>query len=191
MKKLSALLLCLMLVLSCTFAVAESAKKEDYTVVTVNGAFNIRGITPEGYRLEDTQSVDTDIWAVFGSEDPSKPSFSLVISFLEEYANVERLNDLSEAEIEAIKATFADDEVEFSETETAYGTKLLVVREAGDAPDYVDFVSIYKGYYIEFLLIPGEEAEEQKLSDEEIQMCIDFLSNLDFIPIEEDEQAGA
>ncbi len=183
MKKLSALLLCLMLVLCCTFAVAESAKKEDYTVVTVNGAFNIRGITPEGYRLEDTQSVDTDIWAVFGSEDPSKPSFSLVISFLEEYANVERLNDLSEAEMYAL----VDDDPSLNEKidimETDYGTKVMILRSDDPSFDFACFVTLYKGYEVG-LNVFGADNGTQPLTDAQITQAMKFLSDLDFVPVE-------
>ena len=98
MKKTLAVLMCILMAVSCSLAAADSAQKEDYTVVTVNGAFSIRGITPEGYHLADTQNMDTTIWASFTSDDPSKPYFDLIISFLEEYANVGRLNDLSEEE---------------------------------------------------------------------------------------------
>ena len=183
MKKLSALLLCLLLVLCYTFAVAESAKKEDYTVVTVNGAFNIRGITPEGYRLEDTQSVDTDIWAVFGSEDPSKPSFSLVISFLEEYANVERLNDLSEAEMYAL----VDDDPSLNEKidimETDYGTKVMILRSDDPSFDFACFVTLYKGYEVG-LNVFGADNGTQPLTDAQITQAMKFISDLDFVPVE-------
>ena len=49
--------------------------------------------------------------------------------------------------------------------------------EVRDAVDFVDFYTIYLGYEIEFLLTPGTEG----LSEAQIQMCIDFLSNLDFV----------
>ena len=39
MKKTLAVLLSILLTVSCGLAAADSAQKEDYTVVTVNGAF--------------------------------------------------------------------------------------------------------------------------------------------------------
>lgn len=183
MKKLSALLLCLILALSCAFSAAESAQKEDYTVVTVNGAFNIRGITPEGYRLEDTQSVDTDIWAIFSSDDLSKPTFSLVISFLEEYAEVERLNDLNEEEMYAL----VDDDPSLKEKidimETDYGTKVMILRSDDPSYDFASFVSLYKGYEVGLNLFGGNNGAEP-LTDEQISRAMKFLSDLDFVPVE-------
>ena len=51
MRKTIMVLMCILLAMTCAAAMAENAGKEDYTVVTVNGAFSIRGITPEGYRV--------------------------------------------------------------------------------------------------------------------------------------------
>ena len=49
--------------------------------------------------------------------------------------------------------------------------------------DFVSIITIYEGYMIEFDMLTGAEAEEG-LTEEQIQMCIDFLSDLDFIPEE-------
>ena len=61
MKKIFAILVCLALALSLGFAGAEAAGKEDYTVVSVNGAFSIRGITPDGYQVTDIDQADTGL----------------------------------------------------------------------------------------------------------------------------------
>ena len=51
--------------------------------------------------------------------------------------------------------------------------------------DYVDILAIYKGYFIEFNMTPNPKAANQALTDEQIQMCIDFLTDVDFnIPAE-------
>jgi hypothetical protein len=73
-------------------------------------------------------------------------------------------------------------DVEISYKETAYGTKLLVAKEVGDDADFVDILSVYKGYSIEFLMTPNPSAKNQTLTDAQTQMCIDFLSELDFVP---------
>lgn len=185
MKKLLAVLLCIVLSLSCAAAFAENDGKEDYTVVSVNGVFKIRGITPDGYRLSDTQDLDSIMWASFSSEDPAKPFFDLVISFTEEYAGVERLNDLSEAEM----AELVDDDPTLSDQidimETNYGTKVLILRSGNTTAteDYACFVTIYKGYEVALNLFPGRESTEP-LSDEQISQAMKFLSDLDFVPAE-------
>ena len=183
MKKLASVILCVILALSCAFSAAETVHKEDYTVVTVNGAFNIRGITPEGYKLVDTQSVDTDIRAIFSSDDPAKPTFSLVISFLEEYANVERLNDLGEAEMYAL----VDDDPSLKEKidimETDYGTKVMILRSDDPSYDFASFVSLYKGYEVGLNLFGGNNGTTP-LTDAQISLAMKFLSDLDFVPVE-------
>ncbi len=185
MKKTLAVLMCILLAVSCAFTAAEDSLKEDYTVVSVNGAFNIRGITPEGYRLTDTQNVDSMIWASFSTDDPVKPFFDLVISFTEEYAGVGRLNDLSEDEMMEL----VDDDPTMSDQvdimETDYGTKVLILRSNNQAAseDYVSFVTIYKGYEVALNLFPGRESTEA-LTDDQIARAMKFLSDLDFVPVE-------
>ena len=93
------------------------------------------------------------------------------------------MNNLSAEEIDTLKASFTDmNEVEFSETETAAGTKLLIARETGSDEDFVSILSLYKGYSVEFVLSPNPNAANQKLTDEQIQAGIAFLSALEFIP---------
>jgi len=94
------------------------------------------------------------------------------------------MNDLTNDEMDTIKASFtAMNEVSFEEEETSHGSKLLIVKENGADTDFVDIFSIYKGYSVEFVLSPNPQAADQTLTAEQIQMCIDFLSDLDFIPV--------
>ena len=107
----------------------------------------------------------------------------LTVAFNEMYAGVERMNDLSAEDMETLKASYSSmNEVTFSETETAAGTKLLVVREAGSDEDFVSIFSVYKGYSVEFVLSPNPKIANATLTDAQIQTAIDFLSNLEFVP---------
>ena len=151
--------------------------------LNVNGEFMLEGKIPEGYTLQVLSARNTKIIAALVAEDESRPQMLLTIAFDEMFANVERMNDLSPEEIETLKATYTDmNEVSFSEAETAAGTKLLVARETGSDEDFASILSLYKGYSVEFVLSPNPNAAEQKLTDEQIQAGIDFLSNLEFIP---------
>ena len=92
------------------------------------------------------------------------------------------MNDLGEEDLKVLEATFTDmNDVEIGYKETAYGTKLLIAREVGDDTDFVDILSVYKGYSIEFVMTPNPNAKNQALTDKQIGMCIDFLSELDFV----------
>ena len=53
-------------------------------------------------------------------------------------------------------------------------------RSGGGDTDYVDILAISKGYFIEFEMTPNKDAAEKSLTEEQIRMCIDFLTNLDF-----------
>ena len=181
MKKILAAMLCMALAV-CGTAAADKAQKEDYTVVTVNGAFNIRGITPEGYSLTHTESIESANVATFASEDPDKPYFDLVISFLDEYAGVERLNDLSDAEMKEL----VDDDPTLSDKidvmETEYGTKVMILRSNNEMDDFACFVTIYRGYEVALNLFPGQDGGP--LSEEQIAQAMKFLSDLEFIPLD-------
>ena len=81
----------------------------------------------------------------------------------------------------AVIATYPDGKLLRGLGETAYGTLLLIARENGNDTDFMDIMTIYKGYSIEFVMSPNPNAASQALSDQQVQMCIDFLSNLDFV----------
>ena len=151
--------------------------------LNVNGQFTIQGILPQGYTLQLISSQSSRIIAALTADDAQRPQMMLTIAFDETYAGVERLNDLDEAQLAAVKQSYTDmSEVTFSETATAAGTKLLVAREAGSDEDFISIFSLYKGYAIEFLLSPNPGAASQSLTDEQLQTALDFLSNLEFIP---------
>lgn len=150
----------------------------------VNGKFLLQGKIPEGYKLQVISSRKSKIIATLVSEDVSKPQMMLTIAFNDTYSDVERLNDLTDAEIETLKTSYTDmNEVAFSEAQTASGTKLLVARETGADEDFVSILSLYKGYSVEFVLSPNQDAASPILTDAQIQTAIDFLSNLDFISL--------
>lgn len=184
MKKIIAVLLSLALLLSCAAVFAETAEeKEEFGMVNVNGAFILKGKLPDGYRLMIMSQDATKLIGLLHSDDPIKPRVTISIAFNEEYADVERMNDLEESVVDEIKASFSDeDEVKFEDRETAYGTRVLITTETGeDNIDFADFYSIYKGYEIEFVLTPGSDGT---ITEEQIQMLIDFASDLDFVAAE-------
>ena len=105
----------------------------------------------------------------------------LIISFLEEYADVERLNELTEEEM----LELVDDDPTLSEDirimETDYGTKVMILRAKDPRDDFACFVTLYKGYEVGLNLFPGT-GSSGTLTDEQITQAMKFLSDLDFIP---------
>ena len=185
MKKFLSLLLALCLLLSCCAALGEAAPKTELGSINMNGAFRLVCSVPENYSLQVVTKDDEGMIAAIPSEDPVKPQMVMVIEFDETYYDVYRMNDMSDEQLQAIADTFSSDgdEVAISYRETSHGTKLMVAQEAEGDTDFLSILAIYEGYMIEFDMTAGPEAQEG-LTEAQIQMCVDFLSDLDFIPEE-------
>ena len=183
MKKIIAILLSLALMLSCAAGLAESSGKQIFGSIRANGDFTLKGILPEGYKIIPFELSDNAILSHMVSEDPAKPQMVLSIAFDELYADVERLNDLDDDELIVLEKTFSDTDpyAVITYDETAYGTRLLECRTISNHNDYLDIFSIYNGYCIEFVMTPGEGSPDQRLTDEDVALCNEFLSELDFI----------
>ena len=178
MKKMLAILLCVSMLLGCA-ALAET-EKASLGVVNVNGAFELKCALPEGYSLEVLHSETHVCLASVSPEDEAKPTLMISVAFNELYSDVERINDLDEESLKKIEDSFRDeDDVEINYMETAYGTRLMVVKEVSDGVDYLDFYTIYKGYEVELVLIHANEGEP--ITETEIQMAVKFLSDMDFV----------
>ena len=163
-------------------ATAEDGK-EQLGSLNVNGEFDIRCRLPEGYKLQVVDKNGTRIVASVLSEDMSKPQLYLSIAYDESYGDVARMNDLTDEDLAILEESFTEmNDVEITYRETGYGTKLLVARETGADTDFVDILSIYQGYFVEFNMTPNPNAADQTLTEEQIQMCVDFLTEVDFVP---------
>ena len=196
MKKIIALVLALALMMGCCAALAEAPAKTDLGTIDVNGAFKLECVLPEGYDINIEQKDSKGLIAKVASEAPDKPELILVIEFDELYYDVKRMNDMTEDQLQQIIDTFPeDDNLDVSYTETAHGTKLMVVKGSANPEDYAEyregdvpvkyaaFLTIYEGYMIEIDIL-DESEEEAGLSEEILQRCVDFISNLDFISVE-------
>ncbi len=157
--------------------------KERIGALTVNGQFDVTCKLPETYTMQVINIRGQSLTAAILSDDITKPTLNLSIAYDDTYSDVGRLNDLTEEELKVLESTFTElDTVDISYAQTGFGTKLLIARENnGDGlTEYVEILTIYKGYFIEFDMEPSEYAAQKNLTDEQIQMCIDFLTNVDF-----------
>lgn len=183
MNKIIAILLSLALLLGCAVGLAEGEEKQTFGIIRVNGEFTLKGVLPEGYKVIPFELSDDSIISVIVSEDPAKPEMILSIAYDETYSDVERLNDLDDEELAILEKTFTDTDpyANITYDETAYGTRLLVSRTQTEIYDSLDIFTIYKGYFVEFVMSPSKATADQKLTDEEIEKCVTFLSELDFV----------
>ena len=164
----------------------ESDGKTTLGVIDINGAFSLRCGLPEGYAIKPVQSSSDQLVAVMTSEKPDTPEMVLSVAYDPAYASVERMNDLDEEALAVLEKTFTDTDptVEITYGDTGLGTRLMVVRQSEEGNDYLDFLSIYKGYFVEFVMVAAQDAETKTLTDEQLQLCVDFLTDLDFVPVE-------
>lgn len=179
MKKIISMILALALLCGGA-ALAETTEKEYMATVDMNGVFEIRVSMPEGYKVEDaTKDDDAGSQMFVISAGEGKPEMILIIAFDEMYADVKRLNDMSEEDKAYLLSTWSEEDVvEHTVVTTDYGTELFLVREANEAMDYASFFTIYNGYEIEFTLF---SVTEEGLKEEQIQNALKFLSDLEFV----------
>lgn len=164
---------------------AQNNAAQKLGTLTVNGAFELTCKLPEGYDLQVVNVRGGTIVASVLSQDMTKPQLYLSIAFDELYGDVQRMNDLTDDQLAALEATYTEmNDVDISYQNTSHGTKLLIAREIGSDTDFVDILSIYKGYMIEFNMTPNPSAASQTLTNAQIGMCIDFLSDLEFVPVQ-------
>ena len=101
------------------------------------------------------------------------------------------LRQIEERDIHFIRLWFTDalgnlkslavTDSEIEDAETAYGTKLIIVKGHILERTIVQVFSVYKAYEVRVVAYKGQEASDVTLTDEQIQMIIDFLSGMDFV----------
>jgi len=151
----------------------------------VNGEFDLTCKLPADYSLSVVNMRGDKIIASVLSDDVTKPQMYLTVAYDETYGDIERMNDMSDEDLAVLEGTFKEmNHVSISYAETGHGTKIMIAREEGDDDDFVDILAIYKGYFIEFNMSPNANCANKTLTDDQVKMCIDFLTDLDFIPVE-------
>ena len=177
MKRIIALALSLVLILCAAAAPAEEPEKVELEVLSVGQKFSIRSRLPEGYAFSLISNTDLNMYGVLAAGE-DQAAIMISIAYSEEYDGIERFNDVDEETVQRIRDGFAAmDDVTFEDLETAYGTRLLKVTT--NDRTFVDVYTIYKGFELEFVLFRTGEVQ-----DADVQMLVDFISDMDFVPVE-------
>lgn len=184
MKKIVALALSVMMLLTCAAAFAEAAEKQ---TVTMAGAFSVSyDKLPEYYTLTKVQDDEMRFTALIESSDETKPAMILDICFNDAWSGIDTLADATEQDILEVEQDFYlvtemdEGDLTFSEAETGMGTKLLVAMDKYGTLGAV--YCIYKGHEIEIDIFPG--AAGNPVTEEDVQTVIQFLTDIEFKPVE-------
>jgi hypothetical protein len=162
----------------------ETGGVQQLGTLNVNGEFDLTCKLPDGYNLQVLKARGDRIVAAVLSQDMTKPQLYLSIAYDETYGEIERINDMNDDDLLILEDSFRDmNDVEISYAQTGYGTKLLIAKETGADTDFVDILAIYKGYFVEFNMTPNPKAASQTLTEDQVRMCIDFLTDVDFNPV--------
>lgn len=178
MKKILSIVLAAMMLLSVGIACAETAEATaaEPTVVRYDAQTDITYILPEDYAVSSTefsgQMVIIDLKTL-----ADKPELVLVVGLDEEYADLNKLNDLSDEDLQAYIDTLCEDwgTVETYVVNTDYDTKFVLLDEVSADIDQCQITGIYKGYTITLYLI---RTNGTQVTEDDYNAAMKFLSEV-------------
>ena len=173
MKKLFAVLLAAMMLLTMSFAVAENAK----TAVVYDDNLTLNVVYPEGYEVETTSQ---GVYLLVNMTSEANADFVMLICPDEEYADLERLNDMEECDMEGYVLGLMEgyNDAEVTWLQTAYGTDVILLNENNATMDMAELITLYHGYVIDLMIVPEEN---EAVTGLDIEAAMKFLSDMDFV----------
>lgn len=175
MKKLIAILLAALMLFTAAFAAAENGK----ITVAFDSSLSFSLRCPDNYDME-SEYLNGYLFMAFMPKNEADVRFTVVICADEEYDGYERLNDLSDEQLQQFAADMVEDyynpQVEIRET--GLGSKIVVANEQDTEMDFVQMQSIYHGYFITSYV---RHADGSEVTEDEIQKVLDFHTDMDFV----------
>ena len=171
MKKMIALCLILMMLLSMTSAMAI----DRYSSIELTDKMNIQLELPEGYKVRKDRQ-DTALYASITTADESKAQYTFSIAFAD-LSEGPTPGEMTEEDIQLAKELVGSDFANptFSVMTTGEGTKFLVINENDAENDYVLMITNYEGYFVQMYI---EHAEGDDVTDEEITTALAILTSI-------------
>lgn len=170
MKKLICAILAMLMLMTCVSAFAAEP-----VVVRYDAFTSITYVLPEGYTTASTEHYGQFVAIDLVSED--KPEMILLVGSDEEYADLEKLNDLSEEDLQAYIDSLCEDwsSVETYVAETEYGTKFVIIDETSAEIDQIQIQGVYKGFTITLYMIAKDEAD---ITEDDYNAGMAFMSEV-------------
>lgn len=182
MKKVITFTVALMLLCSAS-GLAETDARE---TITMLGSFSItHDKLPEGYTVKISKNSEMEYEATIVSPEAGKPYYVLSMNFSDEWYGINTLNDATTDDINAVKNSFYevqemdDGDIVFEEAKTGEGTPLLIAK--GNDGSFGAVFTIYMSHEIEIDVFHADD--NKKVTDDEINTVIAFLTNIKFTPI--------
>ena len=171
MKKLIALCLSLMMILSMSSVMAVGR----YSSIELTDRLNIQLELPEGYVVKK-QRQDTALYATFNTDAKGLPQYYFSIAYAD-LSDGPTPGEMTEEDIELAKELVGSDFANpiFSVMETGEGTKFLIINENDTETDYVLMIANYEGYFVQMYIEP---AEGMDVTDEDITTAMAILTSI-------------
>lgn len=171
MKKMIALCLSLMMILSLTSAMAI----DRYSSIELTEKMNIRLELPEGYTVEKERQ-DTALYASIETEAEDKPQYTFSIAYAD-LSEGPTPGEMTEEDIELAKELVGSDffNPTFTVMATGEGTKFLVINENDAEEDYVLMIANYEGYFVQMYITPAAD----EVTDEDINTALAILTSIE------------
>ena len=181
---------CMAFLVLLILLIGQSALAQGVMEMIELEGYRLTCVIPEDYALRVKRLNNLTFLLDLIPDDPAMADLNLTVTRSEELDGMTLNDSLSEEEFAQIEAALIQDAVapEVTLGETAYGTKLLMMREETEADDYLVMISVWNGYVIETHLFPGEGTT--RLNDADIDMAVQFNSDF-FIYADTDETAAA
>ena len=176
MKKIFALILAAALAATMLFTCTAMAEKVE---VVYDDALTLSMNYPEGYDVTTTNMEGVLMWLMV-AQDETAPNFVMMLTVSEEYPELERLNDLTEEELQEMINNLIEDlnNPTASVVNTGLGSKVIVIDEQGAEDDLVILESVYHGYDI-VMYVGHNDGSTITVAD--LQAAMQIHTDMDFI----------
>ena len=184
MKKMLAILCAMMMVLAIAPVWAEEAE-ETVEIGQQVQDFSITMTVPEGY-VSSQYYVEGNMYVSVTDENDitASPIYVITIAYSEEYDG-QTLSVLSDEEKEAFIAQMGVEmnNPVFSQKETGNGSAVFFLEDDVEDAElsFAIGMSVYEGYVVNMYITP---AEDRALSDEDIALGLQILTDLWFVAAE-------
>ncbi len=184
MKKIAALLLCLVM-LGSTAVFAEETGLTLGTLGNSQAAYTVSCTAPKGFTVfhKQAETEHQSIEGMLANDKTNGMSYLFVISQEEDYANIENLATLDETSLNELTAAYQEEGLTVTVKEQNGFKFMCLAGEGAKKNTFLSVETIVNGCLIQISAAPVEQAVSA-MTEKQAQSAIDFLTTLTFAPAE-------